>query len=93
MDAFSSVISNNVNHVVKSLTIITILVSIPTLIAGFFGMNVDMPFGWGESGDKSGIQFWIILGVSIVLTAICSIWLVKTADKVKIHSKNAKKRR
>ena len=93
MDAFSSVISNNVNHVVKSLTIITILVSIPTLIAGFFGMNVDMPFGWGEYGDKSGIQFWIILGVSIVLTAICSIWLVKTADNVKLHTARRGKRK
>lgn len=34
MDAFSSVISNNVNNVVKRLTVITILVAIPTLIAG-----------------------------------------------------------
>ena len=94
MDAFSSVISNNVNHVVKSLTIITILVSIPTLIAGFFGMNVDMPFGWGASGDKSGIQFWIILGVSVALTALCSVWLVKTTDKVKIRTpKQIKKKR
>ena len=94
MDAFSSVISNNVNHVVKSLTIITILVSIPTLIAGFFGMNVDMPFGWGASGDKSGVQFWIILGVSVALTALCSVWLVKTTDKVKIRTpKQIKKKR
>ena len=94
MDAFSSVISNNVNNVVKRLTIITILVSIPTMIAGFFGMNVDMPFGWGSHGDKSGIEFWIILGASVALTAVCSVWLVKMTDKVKIHaSKQTKKKR
>ena len=94
MDAFSSVISNNVNHVVKHLTIITILVSIPTLIAGFFGMNVDMPFGWGEDGDKSGLQFWIILGVAIALTSIFSVLLVKMTNRVKIRTpKKIKKRR
>ena len=95
MDAFSSVISNNVNNVVKHLTIITILVSIPTLLAGFFGMNVDMPFGWGEHGDKNGWEFWIIISLSVALTALCSVWLVKTTDKVKIrsHKQNKKKRR
>ena len=94
MDAFSSVISNNVNNVVKRLTIITILVSIPTLIAGFFGMNVDLPFGWGANGERGGIEFWIILAVSVALTAICSVWLVKTTDKVRIRTpKQVKKKR
>lgn len=40
MDAFASVISNNLNGVMKQLTIISILLMIPTLIASFFGMNV-----------------------------------------------------
>ena len=94
MDAFSSVISNNVNNVVKHLTIITILVSIPTLLAGFFGMNVDMPFGWGTHGDKNGWEFWIIISLSVALTALCSVWLVKTTDKVKIRRpKHIKKKR
>jgi magnesium transporter len=94
MDAFSSVISNNVNNVVKGLSIITILVSIPTLIAGLFGMNVDLPFGWGVSGDTRAIGFWIILGVAVVLTAICSILLVRMTDKVRIRTpKQIKKKR
>jgi magnesium transporter len=41
---FASVISNNVNQVVKLLTVTTILVAIPTLITGIFGMNVPIPF-------------------------------------------------
>lgn len=93
MDAFSSVISNNVNNVVKHLTIITILVSIPTLLAGFFGMNVDLPFGWGTHGDKNSVEFWIIFGVAIALTAICSVWLVKTTNKVKIRAKKQSKKK
>ena len=85
MDAFSSVISNNVNNVVKRLTIITMLVAIPTLIAGLLGMNVKLPFGMsGETG--SPYEFWIVLGVCVVLTALCSILLVRMTDKVKIRT-------
>lgn len=44
MDAFASVISNNINIVMRKLTIISIVLMIPTLISSFFGMNVDLPF-------------------------------------------------
>ncbi len=43
MDAFASIISNNLNVVMKFLTSVTIVMSIPTIITGFFGMNVDIP--------------------------------------------------
>ncbi len=44
MDAFASVISNNLNMVMKFLTSVTIVLSIPTMVASFFGMNVHLPF-------------------------------------------------
>jgi len=44
MDAFASVISNNLNIVMKRLTILSIVLMIPTLIVSFFGMNVGLPF-------------------------------------------------
>jgi magnesium transporter len=44
MEALSSIASNNLNRIMNFLTIITIVVSIPTLITGFFGMNVPIPF-------------------------------------------------
>jgi magnesium transporter len=44
MDAFASIISNNLNGIMKFLASITILVSIPTLITSVYGMNVDLPF-------------------------------------------------
>jgi len=94
MDAFSSVISNNVNNVVKRLTVITILVAIPTLIAGLLGMNVDLPFGMGVHGDGAAWEFWLILAISVVLTAVCSVLLVKMTDSVKIRTpKQVKKKR
>ncbi len=43
MDAFASIISNNLNVVMKFLASITIVLNIPTIITGFFGMNVDIP--------------------------------------------------
>lgn len=49
MDAFASIISNNLNIVMKLLASITIVMSIPSIISGFFGMNVPMPlaqYGW-----------------------------------------------
>lgn len=45
MDAFASVISNNLNIVMKVLTSITIVMSIPNIIFSFFGMNVALPIG------------------------------------------------
>lgn len=44
MDAFASIISNNLNMVMKFLTSVTILLAIPTMISSFWGMNVDVPF-------------------------------------------------
>jgi magnesium transporter len=44
MDAFASIISNNLNSVMKLLAAITIVLSLPTMVASFYGMNVDLPF-------------------------------------------------
>lgn len=64
MDAFASIISNNLNIVMKVLTSITILMAIPTMFSSFFGMNLmNIPF------ENSPFGFWIVLGMSI-LTAI-----------------------
>jgi len=64
MDAFASVISNNLNIVMKSLTIITIILMIPTLIASFYGMNVPNRL------EGSRNAFWFILAGSVLLSTI-----------------------
>ncbi|MBK9456165.1 MAG: magnesium transporter CorA family protein [Bacteroidetes bacterium] len=61
MDAFGSIISNNLNSVMKRLTSITIILMVPTLIASFFGMNfTNLPFEHANSG------FFIIIFLSIL---------------------------
>lgn len=64
MDAFASVISNNVNIVMKFLTSITIVLAIPTMVASFFGMNVPHPFENYQHG------FLITIIISIILSSI-----------------------
>ena len=65
MDAFASVISNNLNIVMKFLATVTIVLSIPTMIASFYGMNVNshgMPFADSPYG------FAIVLGLTLLLS-------------------------
>lgn len=74
MDAFASVISNNLNIVMKFLTSITIVLSIPTMVASFFGMNVQLPFGLDTSNPHA---FGIIMLISLTISVCATILLVK----------------
>ena len=69
MDAYSSIISNNLNGVMKVLTSLTILISVPTLIASIWGMNVNLPFSTSMHG------FWILMGMSAAVAGVAFIWL------------------
>lgn len=69
MDAYSSIISNNLNGVMKFLTSLTILISVPTLIASIWGMNVELPFSRTPHG------FLILMGMSVFVAVIAYIWL------------------
>jgi len=71
MDVFASIISNNLNIVMKSLTIITIALTIPSMISGFFGMNVP------NFMENSAMAFPLIIVVSVLLSVITSIILIK----------------
>ena len=71
MDAYASIISNNLNRVMKFLTSITIILSIPTMIASFWGMNVSVPMQDNPYG------FIILIGLSIISSIIATLWLNK----------------
>lgn len=68
MDAFASVISNNLNIVMKRLTIITIIMAIPTMIFSFYGMNTsDLPLP----------VTWFPFALSCVATAVIAVILLR----------------
>ena len=69
---FASVINNNVNQVVKLLTVTTILVAIPTLITGVFGMNVPIPLQ--AHPYMFGVVLALMFGVSGLLAFLFYKW-------------------
>ncbi len=71
MDAFASIISNNLNAVMKFLASITIIVSLPTLISSFYGMNVRLPF----MDQPWAFVFTVVLAV--VITVAVGLFFAK----------------
>jgi magnesium transporter len=75
MDAYASIISNNLNIVMKRLTTITIVLMVPTLIASFFGMNVKMPF----FNTDHPMAFFTIVLISLIMSILTS-WFFRKKD-------------
>ena len=67
MDAFASIISNNLNAVMKILAAITIIMSLPTIVSSFYGMNVDLPF------QTHPVAFWLTVGISLLFIGIAAM--------------------
>jgi magnesium transporter len=64
MDTFASLISNNLNVVMKALAAITIVFNLPTIVSSFYGMNVVLPF------QDHSWAFLFTVGIAVVLTGI-----------------------
>lgn len=92
MDAYGSVISNNANDTMKKLTIITILLAVPTMIAGFWGMNMPVPFQEGYSFYQTG-WFWMVITAAIALTVVIALLLFKGNPFKQSSGKKSKKKR
>ena len=71
MDAFASIINNNMNLVMKRLTSITMLLMLPTLVASFYGMNVDLPYQHGT------YAFYVPLLISITASVLMALYFNK----------------
>ncbi len=71
MDGFASIINNNLNLVMKFLAAITIILSIPTMLASFWGMNVPVPFAPNPYG------FGVVILISVILTIFATIFFKK----------------
>lgn len=74
MDARASIVANNLNILMKTLTLVTIGIMVPTFVVSAFSMNVPMPFGL----DKWGGSFWMIMSMAIMaLGGFMWIWRAK----------------
>lgn len=72
VETYSSIVSNNLNVLMKFLAGITIVFSIPTMIASFLGMNVPL----GELGDNPA-SFALIILISLIISLFIAWWLKK----------------
>ncbi|AZP05383.1 magnesium transporter CorA family protein [Jeotgalibaca ciconiae] len=70
-EVFSSVISNNLNNIMKFLTSLTIVMTIPTIIGSYWGMNVSLPF------EKNLFAFALLVFASIIIGILTVFWLKK----------------
>ena len=69
MDTYSSIINNNMNNVMRTLTVVTIIMMFPTLVAGLFGMNLI------NGMENSSIGFIVALIISIGGSALTWLFL------------------
>jgi len=71
LDAFASIISNNLNSVMKRLTSITIILSLPALVTSIYGMNVEIPYA------HTAHAFYIPVVLSLVVSIIIAWYFMK----------------
>jgi magnesium transporter len=69
-EAFASIISNNVNSVMKILAIATILTAAPTFITSLYGMNVPLPF----QGSPLAFISVVILSLLLISGILFLLW-------------------
>ena len=68
MDARVSVVSNNLNLTMKTLTFITLTIMVPTFVVSAFSMNVPIPF------SEHAWAFWMVLGLAATSSGAFLTW-------------------
>ncbi|MBI3088770.1 MAG: magnesium transporter CorA family protein [Candidatus Colwellbacteria bacterium] len=69
-EAYSTIITNNLNRIIRLLTALTVILAVPTMIASFFGMNVALP-----AADSPQAFFWILTGTGATAALILGIFI------------------
>ncbi len=70
-DSYRAVIDTQLNETVRILTVITLALTIPTMVAGLYGMNVDLP------GEHWPHMFWVVIGISACSALLLSFYFLK----------------
>lgn len=89
MDAFASVISNNLSIIMRRLTVISIAFMFPTFLVGYYGMNVDLPF------QENPFTMFYVIGVSLLAMFISVYFLSdrRSIKRIERHMEGDRKRR
>ncbi len=65
-EAYSTIMSNNLNQIIRVLTVVTVVISVPTLIASIYGMNVHLPFEGSANAFAGLIVFSVVISVGLL---------------------------
>ncbi len=64
-DAYTSISSNNLNRTIKILTLATVMITLPNVFYGMYGMNLKLPF------QDEAWAYWLVLGFTVFVTLCC----------------------
>lgn len=70
-EVYSTIMTNNLNRVIKLLTAVTVILTVPTVIASIYGMNVKLPLA------ESPWAFWEVIGGTVVLSLLVSLYFIR----------------
>lgn len=71
-DSYRAVMDTRLNETIRILTVITLALTIPTMMAGLYGMNVNLP-----GDENSPMMFWIVIGISATAALSLSLYFMK----------------
>ena len=69
-EAYTTIVTNNLNKVIKLLTALTIILTVPTIVASLYGMNVTLP-----GADSPDAFFWILGGTGLTMAVLLAIFV------------------
>ncbi len=72
-EAYSTIMSNNLNRVIKILTVLTVILSVPTLVASLYGMNVKLPF-------DTHLHAFSYIFIGSTLVSLLLLWYFRHKD-------------
>jgi magnesium transporter len=70
-EAHSTIVTNNLNRVIKLLTALTVILTVPTIIASIYGMNVKLPFA------DNPWAFFLVVGITLLTSAVFLFVFIK----------------
>ena len=70
-DSYRAVMDTRLNDTIRLLTVFTLIFTIPTMFAGLYGMNVDLP------GMDKPYMFWVVIGISALLAAVLGVYFLR----------------
>ena len=75
LNVFETIISNNLNMVMKFLTVISVIIAVPTVVSSFWGMNVPVPF------QENPYGFLIVSIISVVITVLAGLYINRKENR------------